>query len=668
MPAKFYNRRQLQRESRLCLLSWALLPIGHPVILVKQNADNDEDNNANSVHTSGGNLSRSTSTVTDSIITRPRPTSTSSSQSGSNNPIIIGAVLGSIAFILLIALLYLLWARYRQQRQPARTQPNPGTTHDHGTDRVQQHPSDATKGLWGLKPELDSTSLVELEDTTVNRQGPGIYVVKPELEGTVGISRLLGVFVKGKAELEGDTVFSSQIYIPLNFSSPITRFLISVMGVSPPPTPSPKAPNNDDLRFKTITLPCEWVEDYRPGGYHPVHLGDVFNGQYKVIRKLGEGSYSTVWLAHDLENKRYVALKIAVSKISESTNEVQILRHLSQVAPVQEFQQHITQLLAQFEHQGPNGLHKCLVFELMGPTVNVMVEELPQFKPRMWGMKVRYPPHMAKSILRQSLQSLVFLHKHGIAHGDFQPGNMLFALNATNSTLGGVLQQEESEQSELVQRLDGKEDLWAPRYLYVGKPLASLVNHAGDFKIKLSDMGGAYFFTNPPEKPIIPAGLRAPELVLTGAVNNTLDIWGFGCLIFELITGRQLFCVPWYKSEVNRDDDHLLSLTTCLGPLPDELYRHWKTSSLYFTPERKLFNYQLGGVAQGAEPLMLEEQEQTMEKMFDEANPDLCQEEAHQVKSLVRRILQYDPEKRPSAAEVLSDPWFSNEAQNKSPS
>jgi non-specific serine/threonine protein kinase len=43
------------------------------------------------------------------------------------------------------------------------------------------------------------------------------------------------------------------------------------------------------------------VEDYRPGGYHPVVLGDVFNHQYKVIRKLGEGSYSTVWLAHDIK-------------------------------------------------------------------------------------------------------------------------------------------------------------------------------------------------------------------------------------------------------------------------------------------------------------------------------------------------------------------------------
>ena len=39
---------------------------------------------------------------------------------------------------------------------------------------------------------------------------------------------------------------------------------------------------------------------YHPGGYHPVHLGDVFNDRYVIVRKLGYGQYSTVWLARDI--------------------------------------------------------------------------------------------------------------------------------------------------------------------------------------------------------------------------------------------------------------------------------------------------------------------------------------------------------------------------------
>jgi hypothetical protein len=44
----------------------------------------------------------------------------------------------------------------------------------------------------------------------------------------------------------------------------------------------------------------ESLSMYRPGGLHPVHLGDTFkNGRYKIVHKLGWGSFSTVWLAKD---------------------------------------------------------------------------------------------------------------------------------------------------------------------------------------------------------------------------------------------------------------------------------------------------------------------------------------------------------------------------------
>ncbi|KAI0533737.1 serine protein kinase [Xylaria digitata] len=426
------------------------------------------------------------------------------------------------------------------------------------------------------------------------------------------------------------------------------------MSVSNPLTPPSRAPNRDERRFNPIAYACEWIEEYRPGGFHPVHLGDVFSdGRYKVIRKLGEGSFSTVWLARDLREEIYVALKIMVSNPSGfpgAADELQILRHISRIAPTQTAR-YITQPLDHFEHPGPNGLHNCLVFEPMGPTVNSMVEELPQFKPRYYDTKIRYPPTMARAIPKQSLEALTFLHGNGIAHGDFHSGNILFSLDNIDSKTEDLLRQDESAEADSisppVQRLDGKEDRWAPRYLCVGQPLAAFTNYTNDLKIKLSDMGGSYFFSHPPTKPIIPTGLRAPEWVLSGAVNNTFDVWSFGCLVFELITGWPLFCVPWSKSQTEVDDGHLLQLTDRLGPLPEELYRQWKTSSLYFTPERKPYNCEVGGVKEGAEPLMLEQH--SIEEYFDQSKPDVNDEEATKIKLLIRRILQYDPTKRPSA-------------------
>lgn len=200
-----------------------------------------------------------------------------------------------------------------------------------------------------------------------------------------------------------------------------------------------------------------------------------------------------LYLIPPFRNNQYVALKILVSSVSESTTELQIIRHINQVAPA-EASKHITQVLDEFEHHGPNGIHKCLVFEPMGPSVNSMVEELPQFKPRKGSMDIRYPIWMAKSILKQSIQALAFLHENGIAHGDFQPGNILFTLNDIDSNPEDVLRQKEDVQarsiSPPVERLDGKEDKWAPRYLCVGQPLVPFTRHTEGFKVKLSDMGG----------------------------------------------------------------------------------------------------------------------------------------------------------------------------------
>ncbi|KAI0104624.1 serine protein kinase [Nemania sp. FL0031] len=413
------------------------------------------------------------------------------------------------------------------------------------------------------------------------------------------------------------------------------------MDLSPPPTPPSKVPRDSkERRFKDFGTPCEWVEDYHPGSYHPVHLGDVFhNGQYKVIRKLGDGSFSTVWLARDTRNNRYVAIKILISDLSGSIHESQVLRQLMHDAPDEA--KHITQLLDEFEHHGPNGIHKCLIFEPMGPSVNSM----------------------------KSFLTLAFLHENGITHGDFQPGNILFALSNIDSKPEEELRQKDVEAQSIsppIERKDGKQDKWAPRYLCVAQPIVYPNDYARGVTIKLSDMGGAFSLEHPLTKPITPSGLRSPEFVLTGAVNNTWDIWSFGCLVFELITGQPFFCVPWFGSEADTDDNHLLYFNLILGALPDNLYKHWTRSSLYFTPERELYNCNIGGVPDGEEPLMLDEP--SMEVMFDQAAPDLQEEEASQVKVLVRRILQYDPARRLSAAELLRDPWFADEVGSDSPS
>lgn len=47
-------------------------------------------------------------------------------------------------------------------------------------------------------------------------------------------------------------------------------------------------------------LTAEEPDFYQSGGFHRVGLGDTFHhGQFTILRKLGYGQYSTVWLVRD---------------------------------------------------------------------------------------------------------------------------------------------------------------------------------------------------------------------------------------------------------------------------------------------------------------------------------------------------------------------------------
>jgi hypothetical protein len=62
-------------------------------------------------------------------------------------------------------------------------------------------------------------------------------------------------------------------------------------------------PKVSQARTYSSTAPAplreEPLEGYQTGGYCPVVLGEVLASRYTVLRKLGWGVSSTVWLAHD---------------------------------------------------------------------------------------------------------------------------------------------------------------------------------------------------------------------------------------------------------------------------------------------------------------------------------------------------------------------------------
>ena len=72
----------------------------------------------------------------------------------------------------------------------------------------------------------------------------------------------------------------------------------------------------------------EGMPDYKIGGYHPIHVGEILMDRYVIIQKLGWGHFSTVWLTKDLRYNSYVALKVQKSAqhyVEAAYDEVDIL-------------------------------------------------------------------------------------------------------------------------------------------------------------------------------------------------------------------------------------------------------------------------------------------------------------------------------------------------------
>ncbi|KAL1962324.1 hypothetical protein VTN77DRAFT_9815 [Rasamsonia byssochlamydoides] len=435
-----------------------------------------------------------------------------------------------------------------------------------------------------------------------------------------------------------------------------------------PPVPSTLPPaDRAQRRFYPLRTPTEWIEDYRPGKYHPVHLGDTFkNARYKVIRKLGYGSFSTVWLAKDEELHSYVAIKILAASETCTPDEVVILNTLSQSTLQHPGKQRLVELLDSFEHQGPNGTHLCLVFEVMGPSVATIADRLPaNILLSGTGQQSSFPMWMAKSILRQVLLGIDFLHLNNIAHGDLQPGNLLFSVrdlsSATEEELSQI--QKENTLSEPVRKLDGKVDLWAPRYLALNQPLTDYVDFGPKFVIKISDIGGGFFISDPPATSVIPLGFRSPELIFEKKVSEDQDIWSFGCLMFEIITGTPLFAVGSSGEDdaETADDDLFLQLYDVIGPSPASMLAQWPRSRIYCNVNGERIKNYVGNLPEDDyfDPDEMIQPLPPLEEYFDQVKPaDCSDEDADVVKALLRRILQYDPTKRPSTSELLQHPWF----------
>uniref|UniRef100_A0A8C5R7Q5 non-specific serine/threonine protein kinase n=1 Tax=Leptobrachium leishanense TaxID=445787 RepID=A0A8C5R7Q5_9ANUR len=377
----------------------------------------------------------------------------------------------------------------------------------------------------------------------------------------------------------------------------------------------------------------EWNEnpaEYCPGGYHPVHIGETLNRRYQVINKVGWGHFSTVWLCHDAREKKSVAVKICKSrrKFSETAlDEISLLKCINGAHKKESQGENIIRFLDDFKLIGENGLHVCLVFELLGPSLLHLMKN--------YGSN-GLPVTCVKRILQQILQGLHFLHKKcRIIHTDIKPENILVCVNTDN------LKQYVEEAA-----------VWNRNRTEDGTSSGVNINflthlfesgNADMLGVKIADLGSACWTYKPFSEEIQTQQYRALEVLLGSGYSTPADIWSTACMAFEMATAYYLF-EPQAGDAFSRNDDHIACIIELLGRIPPKIASSGKNSSTFFNKQGDLLRIPYLYPCGLYDTLVSKHKWQKNEALM--------------FASFLLPMLDYEPQKRASSEKCLMHPWL----------
>ncbi|OAX84919.1 CMGC/SRPK protein kinase [Emergomyces africanus] len=383
---------------------------------------------------------------------------------------------------------------------------------------------------------------------------------------------------------------------------------------------------------------AEPLHRYQQAGYYPVVLGEYLKaGRHKVLHKLRWGGYSTVWAARDkwLE-EGYVAVKISVAERDHGgeAREFQIMKEL---ASHHFCLKHMVHMLDDFDLKDPNGCHKCLVYELLGPNIPDAINA--HF------YDGRLPGMLAKVIAKQSLIALDSLHQQKIGCGDLHTRNLAFTMPYMNNvTEEGFIEMLGEPEIGYVRRSDEKElEPGIPKYIV--KPTTYQTRSWNLAQsIKIIDFGESFLSSAVPQTLHTPLPVRAPEVIFQDRIDYRVDMWSMGCMVrqlFELFTGQPPF------------DIFLITPTILAGQMQelasDDLPERWQGIWDTMNTEDSRATEKTGSnLQEWLEEVYLDGME----------SPDFTREDIVRLGQIIGKLLQFEPSARASARQVLEDPWF----------
>ncbi|KAK4132163.1 protein kinase, partial [Trichocladium antarcticum] len=135
---------------------------------------------------------------------------------------------------------------------------------------------------------------------------------------------------------------------------------------------------------------------------------------------------------------------------------------------------------------------------------------------------------------------------------------------------------------------------------------------------------------------------RGPEMLFGIPWRYEIDIWNVGCMVWDMFEGGHLFSGNDPEHQTYRGRAHLASIIGLLGHPPADLIARSSVKSKFLSEEGD-FN---AGI-----PL-------PPPRSLDEIETNLEGKDKELFLQFMRKMLQWAPEHRSSAKDLLQDPWL----------
>lgn len=394
---------------------------------------------------------------------------------------------------------------------------------------------------------------------------------------------------------------------------------------------------------------------YKEGGYLTIEPAMVIADRFEVIRKLGWGEFSTVWLVYDRNAKNghraFVALKAAKCRPDIVQNTKYECNLLAFLKDARKPGIPICSINNTLEQRGQFGTHLCLTMPVLGPNLLCMVDYMKARRRRRGETEIQLFKEISIGVLR----ALEHLEHLNVFHTDLKPENVMVTQPdpKMSSYVKEYIERRNLPQSMLQTFMDG--DPFGAVVTVADFGLSLLLEPASSSRAKQL---GSHRPPNVNEPGILSnasVGIlvqtreyRSPEVLFGIDLNCRSDLWSLGCMVYELVTGDFLLN-PKRKTRVEREMDieHVAMISQLLGPVPVRIakgqgrfiHRYFDQNGNFLYAD-KYRHYGKRNVAAELSPFL------------DAKEAELCTQFIHAC------FTSYDPFERPHAGDLLKHPWL----------